>query len=116
VATAVTQAWTTFFSGSTPAARKVLLLENGQQFVKVINAQAGSKLAKSTTAEVGQIILTSSTTAAVHYSILLGGQPALQNQLGQAVLVGGSWKVGMSSFCALLLLEGSKVPACAAAG
>jgi hypothetical protein len=113
---AVSKTWVTFFAGTTPAAAKILLLQNGQQFSAVIQAQATSPLAKSAGAKVTSVTQTSPTTAQVHYSILLGGQPALQNQVGVAVLVGGTWRVGVSSFCALLSLEGSKVPACPATG
>jgi hypothetical protein len=105
-----------FFSGATPAATKIVLLQNGPQFAAVINAQAGSQLAKSAGASVTSVTRNSPTTAKVRYSILLGGQPALKDQVGQAILVGGSWKVGSSSFCALLSLEGTKVPACTASG
>jgi len=116
VASAVTKVWLDFFAGSTPASTKILLLQNGQQFAAVINAQAGTALAKGTTATVTSVTQASPTTALVQYSILLGGKPALQNQTGEAVLVSGSWLVGEPSFCALLALEGSKLPACAATG
>ena len=113
---AVKTAWVTFFAGTTSAATKISLLENGQQFTQVIDAQAGSALAKGTTAKVIQVTQTSPSTADVNYTILINGQPALQNQLGRAVLVNGEWKVGANSFCALLALEGTKVAACPATG
>jgi hypothetical protein len=47
----------------------------------------------------------SPTQAKVTYSILIGGSPALSNQTGTAVLQGGTWKVGLASFCGLLALE-----------
>jgi hypothetical protein len=97
--------WLKFFAGTTPAATKISLLQNGQQFAKTIAAQASSAIAQSTQAQVSAVTITSPTTARVSYSILLGGQPALSGQTGQAVLVGGIWKVGAPSFQALLTLE-----------
>ncbi len=49
--------------------------------------------------------INSPTTATVNYSIVEGGQVALPNQTGQAVLQGGVWKVSAPSFQALLKLE-----------
>ncbi len=102
---AITTAWQTFFAGTTPAATKITLLQNGQQFATVIQAQAGSPLAKATQAKVTAVSVTSPTTADVTYSIVQGGQVALPDQKGQAVLEGGVWKVSAPSFQALLKLE-----------
>jgi hypothetical protein len=97
--------WTTFFDPKTPVSKRVALLEDGQTFASIIQAQAGSTLESEASAQVTQVALTSSTQARVNYSILLAGQPALPNQHGDAVLQDGVWKVGISSFCALLTLE-----------
>ncbi|HTV12874.1 MAG TPA: hypothetical protein VME20_13545 [Acidimicrobiales bacterium] len=100
--------WEAFFSGKTPASRKVQLVEDGSAFSKVIKAQAGGGMAQSVTATVSKVTLNKSMTeAAVVYTIDLGGSPALKNQTGTAVYQGGVWKVGAASFCALLGLEGS---------
>jgi hypothetical protein len=104
-AAAVTNSWVKFFNGTTPAAAKIPLLQNGQQFATVITAQASSPLAKSTQAKVSSVTITSPTTATVKYSIVEGGQVALPDQTGQAVLQGGLWKVSAPSFQALLKLE-----------
>ncbi|MHB1536075.1 MAG: hypothetical protein ACYC1D_15990 [Acidimicrobiales bacterium] len=109
---AITKAWSAFFNGNTPAAEKISLLQNGQAFAQVIDAQAGSGLAKTASASVSAVRLISPTAATVTYTILLSGKPALADQTGQAVLVGGTWKVASASFCGLLALEGSKPPAC----
>jgi len=55
---------------------------------------------------VGGVKVTSPTKATVSYSITLGGQTALPNQTGEAILEGGVWKVSSQSFAALLALEG----------
>ena len=102
---AVTANWQEFFSGATPAARKIALLQQGQQFAKTINAQASSPIAQGTQAKVTAVTITSPTTATVTYSITMGGQTALPDQQGQAVLEGGVWKVSAKSFQGLLKLE-----------
>jgi hypothetical protein len=110
--------WEAFFSGTTPAAQKVSLLQNGQEFASVIDAQAGSGLAKSASATVTAVKMTSPTQATVTYDILLGGKPALSNQTGTAVYQNGTWRVGDGSFCQLLALEngGNTPPVCSSAG
>ena len=102
---AITSDWVRFFAGTTPAATKIALLQNGQQFATTIQAQASSPIAKGTQAKVTAVTVTSPTTADVTYSIVEGGQVALPSQKGQAVLEGGVWKVSAPSFQALLKLE-----------
>jgi hypothetical protein len=97
--------WATFFNAKTPVAKRVSLLQDGQTFQSIIKSQAGSGLAASATAKVTKVTMVSSTQAKVTYSILIGGQSALANQAGVAVYSGGTWKVGLASFCGLLALE-----------
>jgi hypothetical protein len=97
--------WATFFNAKTPVAKRVSLLQDGQTFQSIIKSQAGSGLAASATAKVTKVTMVSPTQAKVTYSILIGGQPALANQAGVAVLQDGTWKVGLASFCGLLALE-----------
>jgi len=99
--------WVTFFNGSTPAVKRITLLQNGQVFAKIIKSQVGSGLASSASAKVIKVTVESPTQAKVVYSILVGGQPALSNQTGVAVKQGGVWKVGDASFCGLLTVENS---------
>ena len=110
--------WEAFFSGTTPAAKKIALLQNGQEFAAIIQAQAASGLAKSASATVTAVHVISATQATVTYGIDLGGKPALSNQTGTAVYQDGTWRVGDVSFCQLLALEnGGKAPAvCSSAG
>lgn len=109
---AITADWEAFFNGKTSAARKIQLLENGSTFATVINAQAGSGLASSAGAKVTAVTMNSATSATVKYDITLGGSTALPNQTGTAVFQDGIWKVGDTSFCALIKLEdaGSAAP------
>jgi len=101
----ITSNWEAFFNGQTSAAKKIALLENGQKFASVINAQAGSGLAGSAGAKVTAVVVNSPTKATVSYDITLSGTTALANQTGTAVYQNGTWKVGDVSFCQLLKLE-----------
>ena len=101
----VTANWEAFFDGKTSAAKKISLLENGQKFASIINAQAGSGIAASAGAKVHAVVVNSPAQATVHYDITLNGQTALGNQTGTAVYENGTWKVGDVSFCQLLKIE-----------
>ena len=104
---AITTNWEAFFNPQTPVAKRVSLLQDGQAMSSVIRAQAGSGLASQATAKVTKVTVTSPTQAKVTYTILVAGTPALKNQSGVAVNQGGTWKVGLASFCGLLALENS---------
>lgn len=104
-AATITHNWEKFFNPKTPVAQRVALLQNGAAFASVIRAQAGSGLASTASAKVSKVTVTSSSQATVKYSILVSGATALSNQTGVAVLQGGTWKVGLASFCGLLTLE-----------
>lgn len=108
----ITADWKAFFAGTTPAARKIALLEDGGKFAAIIRGQASSPLARGVAAKVLKVTLTSRSSAKVRYSLTIGGKPALSNQTGTAVLQQGTWKVGDASFCALLGLEQVKSAAC----
>jgi hypothetical protein len=101
----ITANWEAFFDGKTSAAKKISLLENGQKFASIINAQAGSGIATSAGAKVTSVVVSSPAQAAVKYDITLNGATALANQTGTAVYQDGMWKVGDVSFCQLLKLE-----------
>ena len=103
--------WEAFFSGKTPAKRKIALVQDGGAFAKVIQGQSSDSLAKSSTAKVLTVKITG-TKAAVTYTVYLAGQAALKGQKGEAFLLGGTWKVGAQSFCGLLSMEGTKLPVC----
>ena len=101
----ITTNWEAFFDGKTSASKKISLLQNGQKFASVINAQAGSGIATSAGAKVTTVVVNSPAKATVKYNITLGGTTALANQTGTAVYQDGMWKVGDVSFCQLLKLE-----------
>jgi hypothetical protein len=97
--------WTAFFNPKTPVAKRISLLQDGQEFATIIKSQASSSLAAQASAKVTKVTLISATQAKVIYTILENGKPALSNQAGVAVLQDGIWKVGIASFCSLLALE-----------
>jgi hypothetical protein len=102
---AITANWEAFFNGKTSATKKIALLQNGDKFATVINAQAGSSIASSAGAKVTAVTVNSPSSATVKYDITLNGTTALANQTGTAVYQNGTWKVGDVSFCQLLTLE-----------
>ena len=87
-------------------------LQNGERFRGLVASEARSPLTTSLAAEVATVTLTSTTTAAVTYSLTIGGKPALEKLKGEAVLQKGTWKVGDRSFCSLISLEGVSPPGC----
>ena len=106
------KAFTSFFAGSTNAADKLALVQDGQAFTQTVNAQAGSGMAGSTTATIQSVQLVDPTHAKVAYSIMMGGKPALPDQSGTAVNEDGKWKVSAATFCALLTMEQAAPPVC----
>jgi hypothetical protein len=101
---AVAKNWQTFFNAKTPPSKRVALLQDGPEFTALIEAESQSSLASEASATVTKVRLTSASQAQVSYTIELGGQPALSDQIGTAVLDNGVWKVGVGSFCNLEIL------------
>jgi len=101
----ITTNWEAFFNAKTPDSKRIALLQDGSQFASVIHAQSGSGLAALATAKVTNVTINSPTMATVAYDILISGTPQLKNQSGVAVYQNGTWKVGVSSFCGLLIIE-----------
>ena len=112
---AIRKDWVAFFDAKTPTAQRVALLQHGTAFRSAIAADAGSPLAKAASARVEAVTVDSATRATVTYDIVVAGQPALTNQKGTALLIGGTWKVGDASFCSLLGLQGKPPAACGTA-
>jgi hypothetical protein len=92
-------------------------MQNGQTFASIIQAQSSSSLAKSASAKVLKVAVTSPEQATVTYNVLLSGTTTLSDQTGTAVYQAGTWKVGDVSFGGLLALECGKAPTvCSSAG
>jgi hypothetical protein len=103
---AITANWQTFFNIKTSAAKRVTLLQEGSQFASIIKAQQNSPLATGLTAKVKSISDITSSQATVKYDLIVGGSKVPMT--GNAVYENGTWKVGASTFCGLLTLEGLK--------
>jgi hypothetical protein len=97
--------WMAFFNPKTSVARRISLLQDGEQFTAVIRSQASSSRAAHASAEVTSVTLVSATRAKVVYTLLEDGKPARANLLGVAVYQDGTWKVGVATFCSLLAME-----------
>ena len=110
----ITDAYTTFFNGKTPAADRTALIENPDGFSQVLAGMASDTRAQGTGVTVKGVTLTDDTNADVSYDLLLNGAPVMPGQTGQAVKVDGKWKVAGATFCALLSVQGTgaQIPAC----
>jgi hypothetical protein len=112
----IRQAWETFFDGSTSTAKRISLLQNGEQFSKEITAVDSSPLSKEAKAQVTSVRIDGPKTATVTFTVILGTTPVLAGVKGSAVLENGTWKVGKASFCQLAALESSAPKACLVTG
>lgn len=101
----ITDAYTTFFNGKTPAADRTALIENPDGFSQVLVGMASDTRAQGTGVTVKGVTLTDDTNADVSYDLLLNGTPVMPDQTGQAIKVDGKWKVASSTFCALLSIR-----------
>ncbi|WP_280293636.1 hypothetical protein [Nocardia abscessus] len=110
-AKAVTDAYTSFFDPATPAEQRLATLEKGDAFAPTIQAQAAGPQS-GTSVTVSGVKLVDPTHAEVTYTLLLGGNPVLPNQIGSAVQDNGRWKVAATTFCSLLKLQGATAPVC----
>lgn len=108
----VTSLYQRFFDGTLPVDTKVGLLQRGDQFTQILQAQAAGPLAKSSGVKVIKVVQSTRNSAAVTFTVLLDGKPALENQAGGAVLDNGVWKVSANTYCTLLTLQGLTAPPC----
>ncbi|WP_280367428.1 hypothetical protein [Nocardia wallacei] len=109
---AVTDVYTTFFAGTTPPQDKAAVVQNGDVFRPILDAQAANPQAQGTTVTVAAVKPVDADHADVTYTLLIGGNPMLPDQTGQAVREAGKWKVATATFCALLAIQGGTSPAC----
>ncbi|MEU2509750.1 hypothetical protein ABZ621_34330 [Streptomyces sp. NPDC007863] len=108
----ITRNWAAFFDADTPAAERVGLVENGEEMEAVLAAFADNPQAVATSAEVTDVAFTSSSGADVTYDLLVGGNPALPDSRGTAVLQDDTWKVSVKTLCGLVQLSGVTVEGC----
>jgi hypothetical protein len=105
---AITANWKTVFDGKAPLSGRLALVQDGPQLTAFIEAQAKTSFgqaAMGSTATVSSVIVSSPSSATVHWELLLLGTPILKDQVGSAVYLDGVWKVSIASFCGLAYLE-----------
>lgn len=106
----ITDAFVTFFDGKSPAATRAGLVEKGDAFAPMLEGMAADPRASGTSVTVAAVQLVDDKTADVTYTLLLGGNPVLPDQSGQAIKEGDTWKVAAMTFCSLLAVQGSGEP------
>lgn len=102
----ITDAYVTFFNGTSPVDVRVGLVENGDTFRPALEGMAADPRASATTVTVAAVEGVDETNANVTYTLLMGGTPVMPDQGGQAVNQDGTWKVAAATFCALLSVQG----------
>lgn len=98
--------WQKFFDPKTSTKDKQAVLENGDLMGPVLKAFSGDERGGQVQAEVTEIEFTKPTEATVTYTLLLNGATALPDASGTAVEEDGTWKVSVSTLCALVKLSG----------
>jgi hypothetical protein len=106
----VASAYTTFFSPRTPLSRRVGLLQNGPRFKELIQEFERNPLARHVSVSVSSVAL-DGNIANVVYTVKLGGS-RLPRQTGTAVRENGVWKVGLTTLCQLIAMQGKRTSAC----
>jgi hypothetical protein len=107
----IASAYEKFFSGKTPVSDRLAVLQNGPKFKGLVTSFANNPAAKNVSVKVSSITLRDAVFAQVVYTVKLGGA-GLPQQTGTAVREHGTWKVGDSSLCKLVALQGSTPPVC----
>ncbi|MDN3022046.1 hypothetical protein [Streptomyces sp. S.PB5] len=112
----VKENWEKFFDPKTSTKQKQAVLENGEAMGPVMAAFSGDERGAQVQAEVTEVEFTAPTKATVTYALLMNGATALPNTTGTAVEDDGTWKVSVSTLCALVALSGnasaSALPGC----
>ncbi len=102
----------TFFAANTTIQQRENLLQNGSQFVQVMQGEFTQLDSQKPSVVINSISYTNSTTAKVNYTVDLNGQPVLKDQTGEALLINNSWKVSDSTLCELLSMGGQTPSIC----
>lgn len=112
----VKENWRKFFDPKTSTKDKQAVLENGDKMGPVLAAFSGDDRGGQVEAQVTKVEFTSPTEATVTYTLLLNGATALPDASGKAVEQDGTWKVSVTTLCALVQLSGnataSALPGC----
>lgn len=109
---AISDAYVLFFDGKAAPDKRAAVIERGPEFLAQLQVQATDPQAQSTSVTVSAAKLTGAGHADVTYTLLMGGNPVLPDQTGEAVQEAGQWKVAAATYCALMSLTGGKSTAC----
>jgi hypothetical protein len=73
---AITDVYTGFFGPSTPPDQKAALVQKGDVFLPILQAQAANPQSQGTSVTVSAVKLVDANNADVTYTLLMGGNPA----------------------------------------
>lgn len=112
----VKENWEKFFDPKTSTKDKQAVLENGDEMGPVMQVFSGDQRGGQVKAQVTKVEFTKPTEATVTYTLLLNGATALPDASGTSVEQDGTWKVSVTTLCALVQLSGnasaSALPGC----
>ncbi len=106
----IRQNWEKFFDPDTSMAERQAVLEHGDRMGPVLGMFGNDARGRQAQARVTQVEFTSPTEATVTYDLIVSGQTALPNASGKAVQEDGTWKVSVTTLCALVSLSGNGSP------
>jgi hypothetical protein len=104
--------WKNFFAAPTSLQGREKLLQNGTAYADLIQAEFTSLASQASSAVISSVNLPNKTTANVVYTVDLNGQPVLNNEAGQALLINNTWQVSDSTLCHLISLSGTTPAIC----
>jgi hypothetical protein len=109
--TAVTKMWQTFLDKDSSVEARKAVLENGTAHAASVAAVGTNPFIGQANGVVKKVTFTSKQRADVVYDITVSGAVALADAQGVAVFVDGQWKVSEETFCGLVALAISPLPA-----
>ncbi|WP_067862970.1 hypothetical protein [Nocardia shimofusensis] len=104
--------YATFFDSTKTPEERAAKVEQSEAFLPVLQAQAANPQSAGLGVEVSKVELVDATNAAVTYTLVMGGNPVLADQAGEAVKSGDQWLVAATTFCTLMALQGGTSSAC----
>jgi len=110
---AVRSAFVVLYDGARPMPDRLAAVDDPRGVDDALKAASEGELAlqlANTKATVSEVRFTSAATAEVRYSVLVNGEPLVDDAAGAARLVDGRWKVTRATICANLEDAGSPCP------
>lgn len=104
--------YATFFDSTKTPEERAAKVEQSEAFLPVLQAQAANPQSAGLGVQVSKVELVDDSNAAVTYTLVMGGNPVLADQAGEAVKKGDDWLVAATTFCTLMALQGGTSSAC----